>query len=220
MSATPTIYYPTAFRGRAETIKLALAAKGLAWQQVGVTADDAKSDRVRYPFAQFPRFVDDQVDMVQKNAILRHIARRWGLYGDGSLAQAAQVDEWLEGCETMRGLHFKLIYVDKLSDESKKAFWDLNLDRASEARKEGTKPRGAHWFYLERLLERNGGGKGFCVGSQLTVADLEIFELFDIFTRIFPSLRTEYPVLAAHTDRISQVRPARPPPRAPQVPVT
>lgn len=56
------------------------------------------------------------------------------------------------------------------------------------------------------MLKANKGGSGFCVGDQLTIADLELFELFDIFTRIFPSLPEVYPTLAAHSKRISEVR--------------
>lgn len=63
-----------------------------------------KSDLTKYKFAQAPRYSDDQVDMCQKNAILRHIARRWNLYGDGGLSQAAQVSASLVSpCVLMTG---------------------------------------------------------------------------------------------------------------------
>ena len=109
VSAVPTIHYFGGFRGRAEAIKLALASRGVQWQLDAVTGADVKADPRAYKFAQCPRYSDDLVDICQQKAILRHVARRWDLYG-ASLAESARVDEWLEGCETLRGVHFPLVY--------------------------------------------------------------------------------------------------------------
>ena len=87
--------------GRAEPVRLALAAKGVRFQEVNVDYGAMKSDRSAYPFAQCPRLVDDTgLSMVQTPAILRHLART--LYPMLSLADAVAVDEIIEGVEALK----------------------------------------------------------------------------------------------------------------------
>ena len=86
------------------------------------------------------------------------------------------------------------------------AFYDLRVNPDSAYRSENPKPRGAHFRYLEELLKTNGGGDGWCVGGQMTVADIEMYELFDIYARIFPDIGDLYPKLGAHFKRVAQVQ--------------
>lgn len=48
---------------------------------------------------------------------------------------------------------------------------------------------GAHFAFLDGFLKRNSGGSGFVVGSKLSIADIQLFDLMDIFLRdvLFPS---------------------------------
>ncbi|CAG9466581.1 unnamed protein product [Pedinophyceae sp. YPF-701] len=204
-SATPTIFYfggDDGFRGRTEVFKLALASKDLGWKMAPLDKPALKGDRDAYPFAQCPRYVDDEVDLVQSNTICRHIARKHGLYGDGSLMQMALVDMWLDGVESIRAPYAMLIYVDKLDAEALAAYKTRHVDPATTEEKN----YGAHFAYLDGLLRKNNGGDGFCVGTGLTIADLQLWEIVDIHLHIAgDELRANYPALIAHHERIAQL---------------
>ncbi|CAG9466580.1 unnamed protein product [Pedinophyceae sp. YPF-701] len=208
MSKNPIIYYfrgEEGFRGRAEVFKLALASQGTPFEVHAANYKEMKADRgphSKYPFAQCPRFVDDEVDMVQSNAICRHIARKYSLYGDGSRAQAALVDMWLDGVEALRGAYSSLIYADSLESAALAAYRKKHLDPATV----GERNNGAHFAYLEDLLARNGGAQAFCVGDRLSIADIELWEICDIHKNIVgDDLKQHYPGLLGHHARIAEL---------------
>ena len=155
--------------GRAEPLRLALAAKGVEYEDVAVDYAEMKSDRGAYAFAQCPRLQDDCVNVCQSNAILRHLQRKH--FPALSLAEQAGVDEVVEGVESIKGKYLSLIYTDNLSDEAKAAFWSTHCDPATASARNG----GAHWAFLEGLVQRNGSS--WAVGSDLTVADIELFDM-------------------------------------------
>lgn len=70
----PTIYYFNV-KARAEPFKVALTAKGVAFKVETISREQAKNLE-EYPFGQAPRYKDETVDLVQSNAILRHIGRK------------------------------------------------------------------------------------------------------------------------------------------------
>ena len=188
------------------------------YRDVHVSIKDAKADRAGYPFAQLPRLVDRAggggggggvVDVCQTGAIVRHLARRdpaLGWYGrPGSLAEAARVDAWLEGCEALRIAHFALNYTDRWSDAATEAALTRHVRPATavgdlETEQMGpSKPRGAHFGYLDALL----GDATWCVGGSPTVADLALMELFEVWSGAAPELAATWPRLAAHRDRVA-----------------
>lgn len=59
------------------------------------------------------RFVDDEVDICQSNAICRHLGRKHDMYG-ASRAEAAVIDEVLDGVEDVRRKYLTLVYQDAL----------------------------------------------------------------------------------------------------------
>ena len=74
MASNPTIYYFDV-KARAEPLKIALSAKGVTYNYEVVKPEQVKN-LDEFPFGQAPRYKDDSVDLVQTNAILRHIGRR------------------------------------------------------------------------------------------------------------------------------------------------
>jgi hypothetical protein len=60
-----------------------------------------------------PRFVDDEVDMTQSNAILRHIGRKHGLMGSTE-KEHSMIDVAMEGVESIRAKYVNLIYVTQV----------------------------------------------------------------------------------------------------------
>jgi len=182
--------------------KLALAAANVPFEVVELDREAMKADRDQFPFAQAPRYSDNEVDMVQSNAIMRHLGRKHNLYGDGSLKQAAQVDMWLDGVESIRGAHGLLIYRDQLSPEALAEYIELRVDPTTQNGKNG----GGHFFYLDTLLKKNNGGKGFCVGDKLSIADLKLWEVLDIHAyfigagpnQLYPDLKEVHKRIVSH----------------------
>lgn len=74
MASAPTLYYFDV-KARAEPLKVALSGAGIAYKLEKISLDQAKNLE-EYPFGQAPRFTDENVDLVQTNAILRHIGRK------------------------------------------------------------------------------------------------------------------------------------------------
>ncbi|KXZ45600.1 hypothetical protein GPECTOR_53g93 [Gonium pectorale] len=196
--APKIVYFPV--RGRAEVMKLAIAYGGEDFELELVNYEDMKKDTDAYKFGQCPRLIDGDVDMVQSNAICRYLARKYGLYGKSD-AETNAVDEILEGVESLRTKYLTLVYQDKLADEPKAAYWKTHCDPESAAARNG----GAHLAYLSRLLKRNsaGGGKAL-VGSDVTMADLQVFDIVDLHARIFgDELKAAYPDLIAFHEHIA-----------------
>ena len=71
---TPTIFYFDV-KARAEPLKVALSLKNVQYDYQVVPRESIKNFE-EYPFGQAPRYKDDTIDMVQSNAILRHIGRK------------------------------------------------------------------------------------------------------------------------------------------------
>lgn len=193
----PVLHYFNV-RGRGEPIKLALAAKDVDFEVVPVDYNNMKQDLQSFPFAQAPRYVDDEVDICQSNAICRYIGRRYGLYGSNR-SEAAQIDQIMDGVEDLRIKYVHLIYKDQLAADAKAAYWASHCDPSSAHGSTG----GAHFAYLCNLLKRNQGGEGFAVGSALSIADIQLFDLMDLHLRIFQrELQSAYPELVGHHGRV------------------
>ena len=50
--------------------------------------------------------------------------------------------------------------------EPKAEYWKMHCDPATVKERNG----GTHFFYLEEFLKRNGGGQGWVVGTDLSIA--------------------------------------------------
>ena len=82
MSSTPTLFY-FPLRGRGETIRIALSYKGVEWNEVvpEYAALKAGAGSADFPFGQLPTFTINGFHIAQSDAILRHLARLFDLYG-------------------------------------------------------------------------------------------------------------------------------------------
>lgn len=155
------------------------------------------------PFGQAPIFKVGDFHISQMDAITRYIARAHNLYG-ATQQDAALIDMVLIGVESIRSEYTKLIYEKQLSPEG------LEAHKALVLAQEGLNGRngGAHFGYLNNILQRNGGGEGFVVGASVSIADIQLFDVVDLHLRdaIFGDLlRQTYPLLAAHHDRFAAI---------------
>ncbi|XP_070813388.1 glutathione S-transferase P isoform X2 [Pituophis catenifer annectens] len=84
-------YFPV--RGRGEAIRMLLADQGQEWTEDVVNGEIWKKGDLKKlcAFGQLPRFQDGNFILHQSNAILRHLARNHGLYGEDA-KEAALLD--------------------------------------------------------------------------------------------------------------------------------
>jgi glutathione S-transferase len=158
-----------------------------------------KADKVGFPCGQAPRFQDDTVDMVQSNAIVRHLGRKHDMYGT-DLKEQALVDQVMDAVESIKLKYLNLIYQDQLSDEAKAAYFKLHIDASGAVERNG----GAHFAYLDCMLKSHKDGGAFVLGSQLSVADITLFDIVDAHVRIYgDEFKTAWPALAAHHDAVA-----------------
>ncbi|GBF92103.1 hypothetical protein Rsub_04450 [Raphidocelis subcapitata] len=196
---TFTIYY-FPIRGRAEVAKLVCAYAKEPWKLVEHSYEEQKNDLDTWPFGQSPRAVDEDsgANIVQSNAIIRHLARKHKLYGANE-EEMTKVDILLDAVEDLRMKYVPLIYVGKLEPKAKEEYWKTHGDKAGINGRNG----GAHFEYLERLLKKAGGT--WFVGPAPTAADLAVYDIIHLHLRdqLFPEeMKAQYPGLVAHHDRV------------------
>lgn len=144
-----------------------------------------------------PRYTDDSVDLCQSNAILRHIGRKYNLYGGESLSDQAHVDAILEGVEALRLKYGTLVYQAQLENEAKTAYISEHVDPSTKHGRNG----GAHLAHLAALL----GAKEWMVGSGVTIADVAVFDIVDLHMRILGEEMKKWygETLVAHHARVA-----------------
>lgn len=198
MASKPVIkYFP--IRGRAEAIRLALRVAGVEYVDENVAdLNLMKTDLGAFPFGQCPRYEDEDVDIVQSNAIIRHVGRKHNLYGSG-LKEAADIDMIIDGVEDFRKLYVNLIYVEKLAEDAKTEYWRAHFDPSTCKDQRG----GAHMLYFSQLLKRYPGK--YMVGDSISIADIVLFDLLELHIRIYKQhLKAMYPDLTAYFDGLAE----------------
>ncbi|HXJ79019.1 MAG TPA: glutathione S-transferase family protein [Candidatus Methylomirabilis sp.] len=201
MSKPTLIYF--AGRGRAEVIRLVLAEAGVDYQEhvvgkgtppVGGRPTDFAALKATgsLPFEAVPVWEEPGgLCLAQSSAIANHIARTHGLRGKNALEEA-QCDQLMGAVDDVRLELRKLAMVPA---SERKA---LRAELLSSIL-----PR---WLgFLNRLLEKNGGGGGFVVGASLTVGDLALWYLLEMIrdNGFAPALE-RHPSLVAYAERIAR----------------
>lgn len=197
MAAKPVIkYFP--IRGRAETIRLALRVAGVEYVDEDIPDHNLmKTDLAAFPFGQCPRYTDEDVDIVQSNAILRHLGRKHNLYGS-SVKEAADIDVIVDGVEDFRKRYIDLIYFKHLSDDAKTEYWREYIDPSTSKDQRG----GTHMLYFSHFLKRYPNK--YIVGERLSIADIQLFDFLELHIRIYKKhLKAMYPDLVAYFDTIA-----------------
>ncbi|XP_053253647.1 glutathione S-transferase P [Podarcis raffonei] len=178
-------YFPV--RGRCEAMRMLLADQGQEWKEDVVTMEiwtkgDLKKSCV---FGQLPRFQDGDFLLYQSNAILRHLARNHGLYGQDA-REATLLDMVNDGVEDLRVKYGRLIYQNY---EGGKADYIKALP--GELRP------------FENLLAQNDGGKTFIVGKQISFADYNLLDLLNVHLVLAPDCLASLPLLASYVQRLN-----------------
>lgn len=138
------------------------------------------------PFGQLPKFVDeDGTVAVQSGAILRHLGRKFKLYGADD-TEALKIDIILEEIADWRRAYGKLVYEHSLGEEQTKAYKATLADRFARG--------GGYLGHIEAFAKAHGGP--FLTGANVSIADFALFDLLDTHLRsqFMPGLFEEYPV--------------------------
>ncbi|GFR42614.1 hypothetical protein Agub_g3545 [Astrephomene gubernaculifera] len=202
-------YYPC--RGRAEPIRLALSYVGQEWfepppaslKQI-VSLMHGEFDG--YPFRQLPRFIDDgEVDLVQSQAIMRHLGRKYDLYG-ANMIEAGQIDMLMDGVLELRGKLRTLAVEQQFEAAARQRYEESVLAAEEELKKAGMQGPGLASFEYP-LSRRRYSEAGWLVGGSPSIADFALFDLVDLHLDHLPDLiRTRFPALAAHHAKVAELK--------------
>lgn len=174
---------------------------------------DLKNNTAAYPYGQLPRYVDDDVDIVQSLSILRHIARKYDLYGtpyddEEDEDEAAEIDSLIDALEDLHTRTNVLVH-NKFSDAAMAAYQAANLAPRAVG---GSTAMAA----IERLVSARTtttvdttAGKerrvsqDYFVASGISIADIVLMNTVDIHLSLFPIAMRAFPTLLALHARIS-----------------
>jgi glutathione S-transferase len=85
------------------------------------------------------------------------------------------------------------------ADAAKQTFWDTHCEPASISGRNS----GIHLAYISKLA---APGTSWLVNDELSIADIAVWDMFDLLARIFPdTLAAAYPDLAAHQAKLAAV---------------
>jgi glutathione S-transferase len=76
-------YFP--IRGRAEPIRLLLEDMGVPYRNEPVDIKQWRKIKAETPFGKVPLYHEGQLEIAESHAIMRHLARRYDLYGNDEL---------------------------------------------------------------------------------------------------------------------------------------
>ncbi|GAB4813097.1 hypothetical protein N2152v2_000143 [Parachlorella kessleri] len=199
MTAKPKLYY-FGLQARAEPIRLALAAAGVEFEFEAAQKEKSKQDLDHYKFGQVPRYIDEEVDLCQTNAIVRHVGRKHGLWGKTE-AQHSAVEEVMEGVNDLHNTGLTSFFgatSQEDFDAIKEKFWKEHLEPGTETAPES---RGAHAAYLSRILAANK--TGYFVGDELTIADLFMANTLKLLMDVYKErIADTWPDLVKHHDLV------------------
>ncbi|XP_042532154.1 glutathione S-transferase P-like isoform X1 [Dipodomys spectabilis] len=179
------VYFP--IRGRCEPMRMLLADRGQTWKEEVVTREDWGQGTVKASclFGQLPKFQDGDLTLYQSNAILRHLARTFGLYGKDQ-REAALLDMVNDGMEDITNRFVQLLHHNP-----------------EEGKAQYLKELPGYLKPFETLLAQNQGGQAFIVGDQISFADYRLLSLLLNFQVLAPGCLDDFPLLSAYAVRLS-----------------
>lgn len=178
------LYFPA--RGRAEQIRLMFALKGVALRET--PPGNWMEVKPSTPFGQLPVLTDrtggDEFVLAESGAIMRHLARRFDMYGSTD-RQRAMADALGDFTADARTKYIPIAYAATLgtTEDAIAKYWEQlpsTLGALERARARSTSPS-AGWF----------------IGDALTFADVAVFDYLDALERLRPGCLDGYAGLQA-----------------------
>merc|ERR1711879_359794 len=134
----------------------------MGYEDVRIQMADWPSKKSSFPFGQLPFYKDSDVEMPQSIAIVRHLGRKHGLYGD-SLAEQAQVD----------------VVIDTVNDGMTAVMGQFNEKFHGGDRSGVEEAIEKAMGNISKLLKDND----FFVGNKVSVADFAVFHVIDNYVK-------------------------------------
>jgi len=178
-------------RGKAEGIRLMLAAAGVQFTEAPFVKEAAQMEKLRKDgvllFQQLPLLEIDGNKLVQSGAILRHIARKYNLFGKNE-DEKVQIDMLTEGTR------------DFLSAFGGFAFGgDENDAKLLDDIRKKALPR--YMPVFEKIVSESKSG--YLVGDALSMADVCLLEVLLHIPERVPEGFDGFPKLKEYMNRIS-----------------
>ncbi|XP_033644326.1 hematopoietic prostaglandin D synthase-like [Asterias rubens] len=188
MSTSYKLYYFNG-KGRAESIRIMFRLAGVAFEDCRFEEAEWPAIKPSIPILQVPMLEIDGKKCGQSKAIIRYLAKKYGLFGKDDL---------------------EAFYIDTVIDTADDIVppWDLIFFATSEEEKakhtKNFKEVEAPLIYqrLTRLLEQDHAGDYF-VGNELTAADVHFFSMVDFAEIYFPNSMAKFPKLQSLFDRVA-----------------
>ncbi|KRZ78035.1 putative splicing factor, arginine/serine-rich 7 [Trichinella papuae] len=163
-----------AIRGLAEPIRLLLHDQKVNFDDERIDKKDWPEIKPKMLFGQLPCLYEDDKPIVQSGAIMRHLGRRFGLYGNAD--EMTYVDVIYEGIVDLRLKYARLIYGD-FCNESKCKFVNEVLP--------------VELARFEKLLT----GKKYILNDEITFADYALVEILDVLLVLSSTCLEKFPAL-------------------------
>jgi len=173
-------------RALAEPIRLLFALKGIEYEDVRIERADWPKLKPQFPWGNLPVLQDGDIQLAQSGAILRYLAKKFGLDG-ANATENAKCDEMIEVMGDVRQAFFKAHFEP---DATKK-------EELVKTLKEETLPN--YFKKFDDILAANGG---FFVGKQVTYADLHMAAYIQTFDGTFPGVLDAFSNIKAHQEKI------------------
>lgn len=169
-------------RGRAEMIRLMLAAAGQSYEEERIQFDEWPAFKAKTPFGTLPYIVHKGRTFGQSTAIAQYVAREFGFYGktNQDACRIAEVTGLWEDQLTSAIVKYRFAKDEAAKEEFKKKILEEDLPR--------------FFGYYEKFLEENGS-TGYIVGKALTLADFYIYDMEDSLIELKEDALKPYPLM-------------------------
>jgi len=166
-------------RARAEPMRMCFAAAGIKFEDVRVDFKDWPTVKETTPFGQLPMLEYKGKKYGESAAVASFVARQCGMAGKTS-EDGMRVDEVF--CLTSSLLEAMAKYSFAKDDAVK-----------SEVLKTLTTETFPKYMgFFEKMITENGG-KGYIVGSALTLADLTVHDITETILKMVPTVLDNFP---------------------------
>lgn len=180
MSDLKLVYFN--IRGRAEMIRLMLAAAGKKYDEELIKFEDWPKVKPTTPFGTLPYMVYKGKTYGQSIAMAPFLARELGYYGKTNA----------EGCRISEVMG---LWEDQLSATFPKYRFSKSEDEKATVLKKILEEDLPRFFgYFEKFLKENGS-TGYIVGKSLTLADFYLYDMTDNLIQLKKDVLDKYPLM-------------------------
>jgi glutathione S-transferase len=180
-------------RGRAECIRLILEEIGVSYEDRQITNAEWQNLKPRTPFGQLPLLQIAGVELVQTMAIIRHLARTYGLSGETE-AERTRCDIAVEAIRDADHHLGALVWTPGF-EENRRSITENELP--------------GRLAPLERFLASNPARALFWAGASFTFADIVAFDYLENTEALFPGALSAPERLSEFRSQMSQRPPIK-----------